>query len=297
MLREAGLSAFPVLIGTKKYYNLNEDFPSALFNHCIAALYLENKIIFLDPTAETCSFGDLPLGDQRRRVLVFRDSGYDIKETLLYSGEHNLIKQELKLKVNEDESIAGAKVNITRGAYDQKQRYWLLYTQPELIQDALKNIIQEVSIGAKLGNYKIDNLNDLNTPVILSYNFRGPEYFTKAGFLRIMPQLAMIDTSLTTKENRKYPIDFGLLEKHEFSLEISIPKNFIMQYMPDNIKIDSPWYSFTQEYSFKDNRIYLKQLSYNKTDRVVKEEYARFRSFMENLARSVKQRIVLEKIR
>ncbi len=297
MLREAGLSAFPVLIGTKEYYNLNKDFPSALFNHCIVALYLGNKITFLDPTAETCSFGDLPLGDQGRRVLIFKDNGYNIEDTPLYPGEHNLVKQELKLKVNEDESISGSKVNITLGAYDQKQRHWLLYTQPELIQDTLKNIIQEVSIGANLGNYKIENLNDLNIPIVLSYDFRGPEYFTKAGSLRIMPQLASIDTSLIAKENRKYPIDLGLSDKREFNLEIIIPSNFVVQYMPGNIKMESPWLSFIQEYSLEKNRIYLKQLSYNKTDKVGKKEYASFKIFMENLARSLKQRIVLEELR
>jgi transglutaminase-like putative cysteine protease len=297
MLREAGLKAFPVLIGTKQYYNLNQDFPSALFNHCIAALYLGNKIIFLDPTAETCSFGDLPLADQGRMVLVFKDDSYNIEMVPLYPGGHNFVKQELKLKINGDESISGAKINVTLGAYDQKQRYWLLYTQPELIEDTLKNIIQEVSIGARLVNYKIDNLNDLNTPVLLSYDFRGPEYFTKAGTLRIMPQLASIDTSLIAKEERKYPIDFGLLDKHELYLEITIPKNFVIQYMPGNIKYDSPWLSFTQEYSFKNNKLYFKQLSYNKTDKVAKEEYANFKGFLENLARSIKQRVVLEKLR
>ena len=297
MLREAGLSAFPVLIGTKQYYNLNKDFPSGLFNHCIAAVYLGDKFIFLDPTAETCSFGDLPLGDQGRRVLVFKDNGYLIEETPLYSGEHNLIKQELKLKINEDESIAGEKVNITLGAYDQKQRYWLLYTQPELIQNALKNIAQEVSIGAKLGSYKIDNLNDLNIPVVLSYNFRGPEYFTKAGSLRIMPQLASLDTSLVTKESRRYPVDLDLLDRREFDLEITIPNNFVIQYMPSEIKSESPWLSFSQEYSFKNNKIYFKQLSYSKTKMITKEEYPSFKDFMENLGRSLKQRIVLEKLK
>jgi len=55
MLKEAGLTAWPVLIPTKECYNLDEDFPAVLFNHCIAALSLRNDVIFLDPTAETCS--------------------------------------------------------------------------------------------------------------------------------------------------------------------------------------------------------------------------------------------------
>jgi hypothetical protein len=297
MLKEAGLQASLVLISTKQYYNLNQDFPSALFNHCIAALYFNGKIIFLDPTAETCSFGDLPVSDQGRRVLVFKDDAYSIEPVPLYPKEHNFIKQDLKLKTNEDESISGVKINITRGVYDQRQRYWLLYTQPELIEDALKNAIQEVSIGSRLMNYKIDNLNDLDTPVILSYDFRGPEYFTQAGSLRIMPQLASVETSSVTKDKRRYPLDFGFLDKREFSLEIIIPKNFVIQYMPEKINYDSLWFSFIQEYSFKDNKLYFKQLSYNKTLRVAKEEYEDFKVSLEKLARAVKQRVVIEKIK
>ncbi len=297
MLKEAGLSASPVLIATKEYYNLNEDFPSALFNHCIAAVYLKDKVIFLDPTAETCSFGDLPLGDQRRRVLVFKEGGYDIEEIPFYPAEHNLVKQELKLKINEDESISGAKINITLGAYGQRQRYWLLYTQSELIQDALKNIIQDISIGAKLDSYNIDNLGNLNAPVVLSYSFHGPEYFTKAGLLRIMPQLTNLDTSLTAKDSRKYPIDFKSLDNREVYIEFAIPESFVLKYMPENINRESPWISFNAEYTFKNNKIYFKQIIKGKSDKVTREEYAVFKDFIENLGRSIKQRIVLEKIR
>jgi hypothetical protein len=297
MLREANLKAYPVLIATKSYYNMNEDFPSGIFNHCIAVVYLEGKPIFLDPTAETCSFGDLPSSDQGRRVLVFQDEGYFIEEIPLNPPEHNLIRQKLKIKINSDESISAEKINSTFGAYDQGQRRWLLYTQPELVQDTLKNIIQNVSIGARLNSYKIDNLNNLNIPVVLSYSFKGPEYFTNAGFLRIMPQLTSIDTSLAAKESRKYPVDFGLLEKREFLLEVYLPDDFMVKYMPDNIEFESPWLSFSQEYSFEDDKIFLRQVNYVKKDKVLQEEYAEFKGFMENLARSIKQRVVLEKVR
>jgi transglutaminase-like putative cysteine protease len=295
MLREAGLKAYPVLIATKSYYNMNEDFPSGIFNHCIAALYFKDKKVFLDPTAETCSFGDLPLADQGRRVLVFKEDGYSIEEIPLQIPEHNLIRQKLTVKVNKDESMSAEKINFTLGVYDQRQRYWLLYTQPEMIRDALKSVIQDVSIGAKLNDYNIDNLHDLNTPVTLSYSFQGPEYFTNAGNLRIMPQLASIDISITAKESRKYPIDFGLLDKRESYLEITLPKNFVVKYIPDNIKYDSPWFSFIQEYSYKDNKISFKQVNYGKKEIVTIGEYAKFKSIMEKLARSVKQRVVLEK--
>ncbi|MGD9015673.1 MAG: DUF3857 domain-containing protein, partial [Candidatus Omnitrophota bacterium] len=68
MLRQIGIESYPVLIGTDEYLNLEEDFPSVNFNHCIAAVKLDTDLVFLDPTCSTCSFGNLPSGDQQRKV-------------------------------------------------------------------------------------------------------------------------------------------------------------------------------------------------------------------------------------
>jgi hypothetical protein len=297
MLRQAGFKAYPVLIATKDYYNLNSDFPSGLFNHCIAALLTEKGMVFLDPTASTCSFSDLPGGDQGRRVLVFSDDSYAIEETPLFPAGHNLARQELTLTINPDDSISGTKKNITRGTYDQAQRYWLLYTQKELVENALKESIQGISIGAKLEKYSIDNLQDLNTPVILSYAFRGPEYFTSAGNLRIMPQLSSVDTGISSKESRRYPIDFGLPQKKESYVKVAIPRGFAVKYLPQPVEKESPWLRFSQRYSLEPGYIILNQKSEDKKLQVPPDEYRQFKEFMENLGRSVKQRVVLEKVK
>ncbi len=296
MLRGAGIEAWPVLIATKQYYNLNPEFPSALFNHCIAAVRLEDKTVFVDPTAETCSFENLPAGDQNRRVLVFKE-GYKIEETPLYPAAHNMVKQALNAKINSDETLSAERVVFTYGFYDQAQRYWLLYTQPELIREALKEKIQDVSIGAKLLKYDIENLDDLDSPVVLRYEFQGPEYLTNAGLLRIMPQSASLDTSIVAKDKRKYAIDFTVLDSKQNTFTGGIPDNFVVKYMPENVSRDSRWLSYELEYSFKDGVITFRQKSELKKAVVAPEEYPEFKRFFEGLARQVKQRIVLEKLR
>lgn len=297
MLREAGLTAWPVLIATKDYYNLSEDFPSVLFNHCIAALELENKIIFLDPTAQTCSFGDLPTGDQERKVLVFKQDKFDILDTPIYQASHNRVRQALELIINKDETLQAKKQVSTYGLYDQAQRYWLLYTQPELIEQSLKEKIQDISIGSELKGYKIENLEDLNTPVVLNYEFQGPEYFTAAGKLRIMPQLSSLDTSLVAKDKRKFDLDFGTLDSKEGAVEIIMPDSLTVRYLPESITEDNRWLKFSVEYSRKNNRIYFTQKSEMKRARVTAQEYPDFKKFLEATAKKVKQRIVLEKIK
>ncbi len=295
MLKEAGLSAWPVLIGTKNYYNLNEDFPSTLFNHCIAAVSLGGEIIFMDPTAETCSFGDLPGDDQDRKVLFFKKNGYEIKTTPLYSGRHNLMKQELKLKIAPDESIAAEKDIFTSGVYQQAQRRWLLYTPPELIRDALEERIQGVSIGAKLDKYNIDNLDDLNKPVTLRYEFKGPEYLTAAGIFRIMPQLAGLDTALVAKDKRKYPLDFGILDTKETIFEVEIPPQFIVKYIPSSIIEENPWLRYEAGYERRNNKIVFRENVELKKNRVSQADYADFKKFVEGLAKRIKERIIFER--
>jgi hypothetical protein len=296
MLKEAGFSAWPVLISTKDYYNLNEDHPTVAFNHAIAAMPFEGKTVFMDSTAETCSFDDLPEDDQERKVLIFKEDGFLIENTPLYPAEHNLARQDLRIKVNRDETMQAQKSIFTLGFYGQAQRYWLLYTQPELIQETLKEKIQETSIGSKLDNYAIENLNNLNQPVVLKYSFRGPEYFTAAGKLRIMPQLTSLDTALVAKDKRRYPIDLGALDTRESDLEIEIPDNFSVKYLPETVAEESPWLKFSAEYSNRDNKIYFKQIMQMKKSAISENEYPDFKIFFEGLAKKIKQRIVLERI-
>jgi hypothetical protein len=296
MLKEAGFRAWLVLIPTQGNYDLDKDFPSVAFNHAIAAVALKEGIVFLDPTAETCSFGDLPAMDQGRGVLIFQEEDYAIGRTPLFAAAHNLVSQRTNIKVKTDESITALRDIVSQGIYDQSQRYWLLYTQPKLIEQALQSKTQEFSIGAKLEKYHIENLDNLNTPVYLTYAFAGPEYFAAAGNLRVLPQLASFDLSLVAKDKRKYPIDFSILDAKETILTVEIPPNFVVKYLPQGIVKDSPWFNSVVEYYFKDNKLSFRQKTELKKTEVSENEYADFKSLLEGLAKKAKERVILEKI-
>lgn len=297
MLKDAGLPAFLVLIPTDDCYELMPDFPSVLFDHCIAMVRLDGQDIFLDPTAQTCSFGDLPPADQGRRVLVFAEDGFKIQQTPEFSAGHNSVKQELNIRIDKDEKLSAEKSVFTGGLYEQAQRYWLLYTQPELIKEALKEKIQEISIGAQLDSYDIKNADDLDKPVELRYDFSGPEYWTAAGALRIMPQLAGLDTSLVAKDKRRYPIDFNTLDKRETLFTIAIPDSFVIKYMPGNVSYDNRWLRLAIQYSRDKNKIVFRQETELKSREVSRQDYAEFKDFYESLAKKIKQNIILEKIK
>ena len=295
MLRSIDLEAYPVLIGTDDYLDLEEDFPSVNFNHCIACVRLDGDLIFLDPTCETCGFNNLPAADQKRRVFIFTDTGYKIETTPLYPAEHNYVKQTLSMKINPDETIEAERMVATKGMYDAVQRAWLKYSTADAISESLKQAIQGIVPCARLTKYDIQNLDSLNENIILNYSFLGREYWTKAGNLRIFPELALLDTSAVARETRQYPLDLGLPAINETELEVILPRRFKLRYLPANFKKSSPWLDLSIEYHLKGNRLYFKQTTQIKKRYISLSEYLKFKAFLENISTQIRERLVFQR--
>lgn len=295
MLREANLTAYPVLIGTEGVIALQDDFPMSVFNHAIAVLKLNEEYIFLDPTAETVSFGDLPSPDQGRKVLVFFEDKYQIMQTPDFGVKHNSLRSETNIIINNDESISADRSVFASGAYEQAQRYWLIYTPPSLLEESIKNKIQEFSPNARLLDYEIKNARDLGKKVIFNYKFSGDDFLVKAGKARVLSDFSGgIDVSDLVRDERDYPLYFGSLSQSEAGINITIPKNLSFKYLPEGINIDNEWINFSSTYRLKDGTLEYKSKQAFKKKYIPVSEYKQYKSFLESLARSLNQAIILE---
>ena len=295
MLKSAGVSAYPVLIGTRGNPATQEDFPADIFNHCIAAVELDGRLIFLDITAEVCSFGDLPAGDQQRRVLIFREDRYEIAETPLLSPQQNRITYVTRMNIAKDESVFAQRQVEGQGEFDQAQRYWLRYTQPDLIEQGLKERVQSMVVSGDLIKYNYENADDLNTPIRLTYEFQGKNFLWRSGRARIIPPLAAIDASIAAKSIRGYPLELGQPDSKESVFEIKLEKNFILKYLPEKVDVQSPWLDYLVNYEFKGQVLKVSQRETLKLRQVSQKEYPEFKIFLENLAGKLKEYIILEK--
>ena len=68
MLDLVGIEAFPVMLNPAPYQRIDLELPSlGQFSHLIAAIPRgDGYYIWLDPTADTCSYGDLPVRNRGR---------------------------------------------------------------------------------------------------------------------------------------------------------------------------------------------------------------------------------------
>jgi len=296
MLEKAGIKAYPVLILTEGHFDLKEDFPMLIFNHCIAAAEIDNQMVFLDPTGETVSFGDLPRADQDRKVLVFLKDRWRILKTPLFIPAHNRTKVDMKITINDDESILAERDIFTFGCYDQAQRWWLKYTKPILYEEVLKEKIHKISPGSRLLDYEIDNIDNINEPIRLTYRFAGTEYLVKAGKARIISQLGDISLSVVAKDERQYNIDFGALDEKERHIQIILPAHLKVRFLPESIRYVTRWIEFVNQYNYSDNAINFSQKARLKKRVVRKEEYAEFKDVLEEISKKINQCIVLEEL-
>lgn len=294
MLRTIGINAYPVLIGTYDHIDLQKDFPSLVFNHCIAVVNFQGEWIFLDPTGQTVSFGDLPSMDQDRLVFLILDDGYKIISTPTFPAQNQSSNIEMQIKINEDGSITAKRKVRTHGVFAQSQRYWLQFTKPKLIKQTLEGTANGIAPGAKLIDYKIENEEDLDKDIILEYEFQSPEYLTKADKARLLPQFGGIGIGSVVKEDRVYPIEYPILIETTATVELELPQNLILKYLPQDLRINSRWFEFENVYTKEDEVITFFQRYRLKKKLITQEDYKEYKDLIEGIARKINQRIVLE---
>lgn len=295
MLREAGIEAYPVLISTQDSFDVQEDQPALLFNHAIAAVPIGDQLVFMDSTADTCSFFDLPPGDQDRTTIVFFKDHYKLVKTPLFGPDHNKAVTTMKIKVNRDESIEAQRQADTQGIYQQAQRSWLKFTMPILIEEGLKSRARAIADSAVLKNYEIKNVDDLDLPVQLKYSFSAPQYLTKAGSGRIIDRLGGFDASVAIREKRAYPIEYPALSGQEETIEIELPIHLAVKYLPAPVLITTKWFDLVSRYEMvTTHKIRYYRQSKNKERVVSIQEYPAFKKATEEAVTSVNQQVVLE---
>ena len=296
MLKEIGVKAYPVIIGTKGMVAIDANFPALTFNHCIVLVDLNGKLIFVDPTAETALFGDLPDADQGRKVFVYFEDHGEIMEVPKLPSEHNSITSMVTLAFGDDEVIKGVRRVEATGIFGQGQRYRFRYTMPKLIEESIKETVQDILPGGKLIDYKIENTESLEKDIILSYRFEGSDFLIKAGpQARVIPKLANIDLGLASKESRQYAIDFNTPQQNQETVEIKLPKQYHLKYLPEAVIKETPWFRYENSYQYKDGTVIFIEKNTSKANQVEAKDYQDYKSALQGLSRDMRQCIILER--
>lgn len=295
MLRFAGLKSYPVLIPTRSVYPMDENFPSVRFNHAICVVEMKGELIFMDPTAETTAFNNIPLSDQGRQVLIFLDDTWRIAK--IKNDKENRLDYVMDIVINEEENAVITRNIETYGFFASSYRGYLKYTHPAVIKEGIQKKMVAVSSLSQLVNYKLENVDDFDFTPSLKYKFITEKFLNPANNLRIVPVLNQmgLDHAIISKEERKYPLDFEGMYNINAQVKIALPENLTVKYLPQPKEWDNPWFSLKTFYEQSLNHIKFKQEFRVKKRFVGKEEYKKFKDHYKRALYFLREEIILEK--
>jgi len=296
LLKEANIPAYLVLIGTKDYYPFISTMPMCQFNHCIVMCEIDGEKFWLDPTMDTCSFGDIPSGDQGREVLVFYPQGYKIEQTPVVPPQGNKTTSITNMKISPDLSIdVSVKENLL-GFSNMSWRYYLKYKKPIERKTLLENLINSISPGAKLLDYKLSPLENLNIPLEIQMNFVAPEYVKKEGTLLLfkIPGIEM-DTGSLGQSQRVYPIYYWSTLDMEDKVEITLPEGYKVKFLPEDFKLENKYASYFHHYWQEEGKIMYEREFVRAGLEIPPQDYLSYKKFREAISRELEKLIILEK--
>jgi hypothetical protein len=295
MIRQLGIPAHLVLIATRSSGKVQLDIPMLQFNHCIVTAEVEGQRYWMDPTADTCNFGYIPQGIQDRNALVMFDEQARFIKTPLLPPDRSTTIKKVELTLAPDGSIKGDSRTSTTGADSMYYRR-MRFTKPIKRRHHLERIVNRAYPGGKLLGYEFSDLDDLNIPVSLQMEYSGPSFLKKAGNLGIIPPpgVGMGAGSVSLKE-RTYPISFSGLWHEENHITITLPDNYSVYYLPEEVRLDClPYYTYHLKFDSRDGKITYTEKTELREREIPVAEYARYKKFRETIARETDKFIILK---
>ena len=236
MLREAGLTANPVLLSTRDHGI--PIFPTREgFNYVIAAVHADQQgYILLDATEPYSAPNNLPLRDLnwQGRMIARDGRSSSIKLTPnKYSEEHNV----LTVTIHDDFHVSG----ILRRKLDGLQALSYRAKNNKLKED---NLIQNIEnkYNLEILNYRATNKNTCYKPLSQLIQFESDDMVEVINGKIYLNPLFFFTTNINPfkQETRNFPVDYGTAWKEKNSVSISIPEGYKIESIPETFGIGLP---------------------------------------------------------
>ena len=295
LLDEAGIPSYYSVINSGiSPVSFDKDFPKMGGNHVILMIPTEKGNIWLENTSQQIAYNHLSYSTTDRNVLSIRKNGIELIDTPNYPAEQNKEKQFLKIKLNEDNSILGeGNFSYTGSQYDNSMA--LINMSPKERNEAMKSFVGILHFEkVEMKNF----LNDKDSAVTkYDLDFKANNYSKNAGssiIFRAVPIYS--DNVYKTEGNRELPFELRQSYEDEFEINFTIPKNYKIDELPDNVNISSEFGLY--KLSFVKNG---EELKVNRTIRInkglyPKEKYNDYINFRKKTINIDNSKILISKI-
>jgi hypothetical protein len=296
LLKKLDISAYPVILSTRDNGLLLPFNPSLnKLNHVIVYAKINDKVYLLDATEKYMPYDLLPekclnmqgiaIGKEQLFYVGLKTTKKD-KEIVLYNLE---LKDDLTL-----EGVLSYK-RIDYAAFNFRKSFNSYNSQDEYLIDFKKN-----KPGLKIIEANFNNIDSIDFPITDTYKIKISEQVSQIGkefYLYPLLYEKLKENPFKISE-RKYPVDYAYQREKNIVINITIPKNFVLDTLPKPVKMqmEDNGATFFYQVLMQNNQISINyKFSINK-EIFLSEEYADLKEFYNQIIKKQAEPIILKKV-
>ena len=311
MLKAVGITAFPVSIYSGDPEYVRADWPSPQqFNHCIIAIKVSDetrtatviehpkfgRLLIFDPTDTETPVGDLPFYLQGSLALIDSKDSEALVKMPVTPPEMNHLDRKTEMQLSADGSISGSIHERAGGQAAARFRTEFRNRSRTEYGSLVERWLSSGATAARIANIEATD-HAADGRFALDFEFIVPGYaqLMQGRLLVFKPAIvARLESLALTASQRKHPVVINARSYSE-TVTVKLPAGFVVDEMPDPVKLDMPFGSFSTSYEAKDGQVVFKRSLVQRAMTIAPEQYATVRGFFEKIRAAESSPIVLAK--
>jgi len=297
MLKYADIESHWTWIGSRSIPFKYTEVPTpSVDNHMINTYINNGKFYFLDGTSSETPFGMPTSFIQGKEALIhINKDSFIIQQVPEIPAETNLVSDSVFLKIN-DNKIMGNGRYYFHGYKRNEIIHFLSDKDGDNRKDYVKSYVRKGTNKFELIDYKEFNKVQKELPYKIDFNFSIPDYTVEVDDkMYINLNLEKILSNLKLEKDRKSPFEFDYKQSIETYVELEIPNDYSVDYLPENNSYSNDLFSYNSVYEQTDTLIKYKQTIKLNFLILEKKHFNEFNDFLNQLKLNTNEVVVLKK--
>jgi hypothetical protein len=314
MLDHIGLRGYPPLVGTRRDVEADPKVPTlATFDHMIVALPVpadlrpaverlpaydpQSQILWIDPTSETDSLGQVPEMDQGVFALISYPDHGDLRRIPETSPDKNGVEYTAHVRLQPGgNGAADVEVKYLGASNAEMHDFYR-----GLSQDAIRRKFEErIGRYVSQSNFQqafISGVEDNRRQIAEKFSFTGDFSTASSGDVWFLQPLFLSGMAVPEvgPRPRQLPLDIGTPESIKGEYRLDLPAGMRIDRIPDKTSIKSEFGELDIEYVLDGNVLLATQMLSFTQSRISPEKYPEFRDFVNSSLRAERQRLRIVK--
>lgn len=299
MLQVGNVKAYRTWIGTRDLPYKYTEVPTPLVdNHMIATYIAPNgQYYFLDATGDHTAFGIPSSMIQGKEALIGIDANhYEVKVVPVLAKEKNRVTDSVSLHIDNNQ-LTGEGTTALVGYPKIFAGYELDRAENDDIKRYVTRLIGKGSNKFFLDRYKVQYLENRDTPTRITYAFRIADYFQKIGdeiYVNLNLNKQYYNDVINT-ETRKTPKENDYCYENDEFLEFTIPDGYTVEYLPPNVRHEGTIMGYDISYAIAGNKVHFTKKFYMNYLLLWPDQFKDWNDAVRSASEAYKESLILKK--